>query len=603
MTTQTTQLVRAAALHDVPAESGHVVHLAGRTIALFNHGGTIYAVENRCPHMGFPLHRGSVNDGILTCHWHHARFDLASGGTFDQWADDALAFPVTIQDDAIWLDLTTAGDPRAYQRERLHVGLERNLALVIAKAVLVLLDRQGDPTEPLRVGLAFGTNYRQAGWSQGLTILACMHNLRPHLDQADQPRAYYHGLAAVARDCADMAPHFTIRPLPTADTDGATLKRWFRQFITVRDAEGAERCLISAVRAGLDRTTLADILFAAVTDYRYISVGHPADFTNKALEALDAVDWEPASAEAVITSLAHSYATAERMEEANSWRHPIDLIALLEAAFSALPTAVATGQTVANPWDDRPALLAHLLADDPAATVQAMLTAVEGGCPPVTLASLVSYAAALRIARFHTSNEFGDWDTALHTFTFANAIEQGLRRTPSPELLRGVFDAAISLYLTRFLNIPAARLPEPPPQPAAGNPAALLQGFPALLDRQQQVNEAGELAANYLFAGGDPARLIALLGQLLVREDRDFHTIQMIEAATRQYATQTDPAAKVHILVAAARYLAAHAPTMRAQGQTYGIALRLHRGERLFADDEATTEADAQDSTTGVAAT
>jgi nitrite reductase/ring-hydroxylating ferredoxin subunit len=37
-------------------------------------------------HMGFPLERGSVADGILTCHWHHARFDLASGCTFDLWA-------------------------------------------------------------------------------------------------------------------------------------------------------------------------------------------------------------------------------------------------------------------------------------------------------------------------------------------------------------------------------------------------------------------------------------------------------------------------------------------------------------------------------------
>jgi nitrite reductase/ring-hydroxylating ferredoxin subunit len=31
----------------------------------------------------FPLHRGSIEDGILTCRWHHARFDLRSGSTFD----------------------------------------------------------------------------------------------------------------------------------------------------------------------------------------------------------------------------------------------------------------------------------------------------------------------------------------------------------------------------------------------------------------------------------------------------------------------------------------------------------------------------------------
>ena len=37
----------------------------------------------------------------------------------------------------------------------------------------------------------------------------------------------------------------------------------------------------------------------------------------------------------------------------------------------------------------------------------------------------MTYAAALRVARFHTSNEFGDWITVLHTFTYCNALHQG----------------------------------------------------------------------------------------------------------------------------------------------------------------------------------
>ena len=386
----------------------------------------------------------------------------------------------------------------------------------------------------------------------------------------------------MARDCDGMAPRFAVRPLPTTATAGPTLKRWFRRFIEVRDAEGAERCIVSAVRAGLSGAELADLLFAAVTDHRYIAVGHPADFTNKALEALDAVGWEQGATEATLASLARGYAEATRMEEANTWRNPVDLIVLLEPAFAALPAALAVGRDHAGEWAGHDALLPQILGDDPAASIAGLLAALRDGCPPEALAELVAYAAALRIARFHTSNEFGDWDTALHTFTFANAIHQGLRRAPSPELLRGVFDAAMSVYLDRFLNIPAARLPEPRDTAAPDAPDALLAALTDRLDRQQQVNEAGELVAAYLYGGGDPDRLIALLGRLLLREDRDFHTIQMIEAAARQFAGRRGTVAGVHILVAAARYLAAHAPTMRAQGQTYEIAQRLHRGDRLF---------------------
>jgi hypothetical protein len=59
--------------------------------------GRIFALDNRCPHIGFPLERGSVEDGILTCHWHHARFDHESGCTFDLWADDVPICPVKMR--------------------------------------------------------------------------------------------------------------------------------------------------------------------------------------------------------------------------------------------------------------------------------------------------------------------------------------------------------------------------------------------------------------------------------------------------------------------------------------------------------------------------
>jgi nitrite reductase/ring-hydroxylating ferredoxin subunit len=51
-------------------EEGRIVARAdGRALALFHHEGEFQAVDNRCPHMGFPLADGTVDDGILTCHW------------------------------------------------------------------------------------------------------------------------------------------------------------------------------------------------------------------------------------------------------------------------------------------------------------------------------------------------------------------------------------------------------------------------------------------------------------------------------------------------------------------------------------------------------
>ncbi len=88
--------------------------------------------------------------------------------------------------------------------------------------------------------------------------------------------------------------------------------------------------------------------------------------------------------------------------------------------------------------------------------------------------------------------------------------------------------------------------------------------------------------ARYLAVGGDEAALLARLGRALLREDRDFHTIQTVEASFAHYRALRGTSEAAHVLIAAARYLAAHAPTVRSQGQTYTTALRLHRGDRLF---------------------
>jgi nitrite reductase/ring-hydroxylating ferredoxin subunit len=571
------RFVRAASLAELRAAGRLVVHVDRHAICLFADGDEVYAVDNRCPHMGFPLHRGTICDGILTCHWHHARFDLRTGGTFDQFADQLRCFPISVSGDDVLVDLSPQHDPVTHQRRRLQDGLERDIPLVLAKATIELLDADPAGVDVFRAGLDFGVLRRGGGWFRGLTTLTCFMNLVPWLDPVDRATALYHGLADVASDSAMQPPHFLLEPLPGRGPGARRLAVWFRRFVDVRDAEGAERALVSAVRGGASQRELADMLFAAATDHRYLDGGHTLDFVNKALEALDVTGWEPA--EAVLASLPAQLARAERMEEANAWRNPVNLVALLEGTVGELPGALAAGIDKRGHWDDRAALVETILDGEASTIIDALLDALRDGASEVELTSAVSFAAATRIARFPTSNEFGDWDTALHTFTFANAVEQGLRRSPSVELLRGAFDAATSIHLDRFLNVPATRIPRPAPD---ADSEALLLELGHLLDRQQQVDEAGQLVASFLGVGGEPAQLVAALGSALVRENRNFHTIQCVEAAVRQHQLLADTVDAALPLLAATRYLAAHATTTRSQRQTFEIARRLHRGEKLY---------------------
>jgi nitrite reductase/ring-hydroxylating ferredoxin subunit len=612
--------IYVANTREIEAAGGRLsVTVKKYTVAIFIYDSKVYAVDNRCPHMGFPLNQGTVKDGILTCHWHHARFDLMNGGTFDQWAGDVTSFPVEIRNEnEIWIDVSAAvvdnTDSYHHNQTLLLNGLKRNIPLLIAKTIIAslgILRNKEDSNKKVTngmldafsVGLDFGSHYKQSGWGQGLTIHTCMMNIVPYIGIEDMPYALYHGLSAVAQDCASMPPRFKISPLPEPWPDLSTLKSWFRQFIESRDAQAAERCIVTAVRLGVDNRDIADMLFAAATDHRYLDVGHVLDFTNKALEALDSVGWDNNNnkdlVESVLSSLVSGYANAERMEESNSWRYPIDLIDILEKAFKKLPAVLENGraeQSEKKKWNQRNELLTVLLGDDPQLIVNSLLKALSQGAREEELAGIVAYTAALRIAQFHTRNEFSDWDTSLHTFTYANAVHQGLRRIATHELLRGMFDGAMRVYLNRFLNIPLVPLPEPKKMENISNettfkePEMLLKELLSLLDKQQQVNQAGQLVVDYLYNNGKPDRLLAAIGKALLREDRSFHSIQMIEAAFRQYSLLSandyenngNSTTGVHILVAAARYLAAHSPTMRSQGHTYQTANQLYHGEHLF---------------------
>ncbi|HLJ54405.1 MAG TPA: Rieske (2Fe-2S) protein, partial [Chthonomonadaceae bacterium] len=222
------RFAHACRLDEVAEEGCRVVELDGQSVALFRHGGELFAVDNRCPHMGFPLHQGTVDCGILTCHWHHARFDLASGGAFDPWADDVRSYPVRIDDGEIFVDMAPPAEPPAERfSTRLSEGLKRNLSLIIAKALIGLHACGAPDTVALAAGAEFGTRNSSSGWASGLTILTAMGNILPYLDDADRPRALYHGLRHVAQQTAGRPPAFPYDSLPDTNEPPESLKSWF----------------------------------------------------------------------------------------------------------------------------------------------------------------------------------------------------------------------------------------------------------------------------------------------------------------------------------------------------------------------------------------
>jgi len=579
----------AGSLDELKQKGRLVMHGHHRPILVIYDRGRVFALDNRCPHMGFPLDRGSVDDGILTCHWHHARFDLASGCTFDLWADDVPMCPVELRNGQVWVNTFGHADAAAHWQKRLSDGLAHDLGLVIGKAVQGQLAANVPLADIVRQAALFGARNRD-GWGVGLTILTALANLLPGLPQQEAYLALFHGARHVAADCDGQAPRRERVPLASRP-DAAVLKGWLRRWTKVRHREAAERTLLTAIASRFPPAVLADALLAAETDRAFADVGHSLDFINKALECLDLIGWEHAPA--VLPTVVGQMVAARGAEESIAWRQPIDLVALTEMAADEVSQLLGARPRV-HGWSGHAALGHELLGDDPHTIVEALKMAICAGATAADLGRSLAYAAALRVARFGTANEHGDWETAHHVLTYANAAHRMLERIASAGTdgvgVRGILHGAMALYLARYLNVPPARIPgengerldDLPARPEAIRDA-LLDAF----DRQRQVDLAARLVARHLTLGHSPQTLIATLARALLREDAGFHAYQMLEAGVRQFTVWGSGDEGRHILIAVARYLAAHSPTERAALQTADIAQRLMRGSDLHQEAAA----------------
>ena len=293
------------------------------------------------------------------------------------WADDVRVYETVVEDGVVYVDPQPQPiDQERRWKERLHDGLEQDLNLLTVKAVLGLQEASVPSADVVEIGARFGSTFRRAGWGPGLTILTAMANSLDALNREEQALAVYHGMVHVASDVSGAPPRFQLDPLPQSGVPVGRLKTWFRQFSEVRDSDGAERALLSAIDAGATQQELADMLLSAATDHVFLDGGHTVDFINKACEMLDMIGWDQASD--VLPSLIRGLAMSRRSEELNTWRHPVDLIELLEPVMERLPGLVATSSGRAH-WSGFDELVDLLLDEDPEATFDAMVDALEIG--------------------------------------------------------------------------------------------------------------------------------------------------------------------------------------------------------------------------------
>ncbi|MFQ5694126.1 MAG: Rieske (2Fe-2S) protein [Nitrospinota bacterium] len=96
--------VRVASLGDFPVGEGRIVIAARKPVAVFNVDGALFAVNNICPHMGGPIGSGKLNGTVVTCPYHHMRFDVRTGESTDGFRHPLQTYPVKVEGDDVFID-------------------------------------------------------------------------------------------------------------------------------------------------------------------------------------------------------------------------------------------------------------------------------------------------------------------------------------------------------------------------------------------------------------------------------------------------------------------------------------------------------------------
>jgi nitrite reductase/ring-hydroxylating ferredoxin subunit len=245
-----------------------VAKLGGKQIALFAAGDAVLACNNRCPHEGYPLREGTLDEAcVLTCNWHGWKFDLRTGDNLLR-GDRLRTYPTRIVDGAVWVDVTdpppeqrmaqalanlrTAFDDHEYDR------MARELAR-LRKSNADSADAVGAAIEWSHARLRFGTTHAYpaaAGWlalhdgtTDSETRLVCLVEAIGH----------------VAWDCLrEPAYPFTAEVMPYDDVAFSTAIEW-------QDEDKAVALLRGALENGLRFADLDRALTAA-------ALRHYADF-------------------------------------------------------------------------------------------------------------------------------------------------------------------------------------------------------------------------------------------------------------------------------------------------------------------------------------
>src|SRR5579863_4816199 len=95
---------KVADASEIPAGATKIVKVGGVDVMVANIDGKLYAIANKCTHVGGPLGKGKLTGSVIECPWHGSKFDVKTGAVVQGPAQKPEpTFQVKVQNSAVWI--------------------------------------------------------------------------------------------------------------------------------------------------------------------------------------------------------------------------------------------------------------------------------------------------------------------------------------------------------------------------------------------------------------------------------------------------------------------------------------------------------------------
>ena len=539
--------VKVAELSDVPEDKPKAIEMGeGRSVALFNVDGRIYATDNQCPHMGYPLTRGTVRNGILTCDWHRRSFDLEGGGCFHVECDDLRVFPVDIRGDEIWIE---PGD-MTYRRAEEHKQLLREGLLsedrwTMSKAIALLL--KGGVPEAEVMGSILEHVARHIptahGSEGGGDVSKLINGLRVGQRYEGEDRLIAVTTAACSA-AGEAHERLEVVPLPEP-VSWEKISRWVQTFSYEGQAGRIERCLFTAYHKG-DADKLCPLLFECAVEPHFIDEPQIPLYVSYLSEVVDEFGWDR-------TAELFFYLGADLVghHPDDPERYRRDAIELMKDMLPTLESATLerTGKFDEDAFVEA---LTSVNLQRAFAAVQAVL--VAGVKLDKVITTLVLLAAD-RMANTPVNVDAG-WEDLTMELNLAASLRSAKRIGGNLVAAKGVFHVAWQIFADRWINISSRPLSEPLSEEklSAANEA---EGIKHIINTIETLNvqDVGAQVLGYLNAGYSAERLLEAIGHSVLWDDTGSEILPTLRTVFEEWQHTEGHPAQPQLLVGLARYV------------------------------------------------